>query len=106
MTDTPDQEWLDWLAATCPIDLGDDNHRAGWREVDYHDGRGTVRDLWWLHTCTLPNGQRRPQLGYLDISTGSRHVLHSEDPLHVEASVLCLQCQDHGWIRGGRWVPA
>lgn len=31
--------------------------------------------------------------------------LVSEDPLHVEPSLLCRTCGDHGWIRNGLWVP-
>lgn len=30
----------------------------------------------------------------------------SLDPLHVEPSVHCLVCGDHGFIRDGQWVPA
>lgn len=30
----------------------------------------------------------------------------SLDPLHVEPSVLCKTCGDHGFIRDGRWQPA
>ena len=32
--------------------------------------------------------------------------LISEDPLHVEPSLQCRSCPNHGFIRGGRWVPA
>ncbi len=28
------------------------------------------------------------------------------DPLHLEPSLLCTRCGDHGFIRLGRWVPA
>lgn len=35
-----------------------------------------------------------------------RWTLVSEEPLHVEPSVLCLLCGDHGFIRGGTWHPA
>lgn len=31
--------------------------------------------------------------------------LISEDPLHVEPSLLCRLCGDHGFIRNGLWVP-
>ena len=30
----------------------------------------------------------------------------SLEPLHIEPSLLCLRCGDHGHIRGGRWEPA
>lgn len=29
-----------------------------------------------------------------------------ELPLSLDPSLLCTICQDHGWIRDGRWVPA
>jgi hypothetical protein len=28
------------------------------------------------------------------------------DPLTLSPSLLCRECQHHGWIRAGRWVPA
>lgn len=30
----------------------------------------------------------------------------SMQPLHIEPSLLCGTCGDHGWIRGDAWVPA
>lgn len=33
-------------------------------------------------------------------------TLVSREPLHLEPSLLCRACGDHGWIRGGKWVPA
>jgi len=36
----------------------------------------------------------------------NRWAVHSLDPLHVEPSVLCRQCGDHGFIRDGKWVVA
>ncbi len=30
-------------------------------------------------------------------------TLFSENPLHIEPSVLCLCCGDHGFIRDGKW---
>lgn len=35
----------------------------------------------------------------------AKWTLVSDEPLHIEPSVLC-SCGDHGWIRDGRWVPA
>lgn len=32
--------------------------------------------------------------------------VQSLDPLTISPSVLCMSCQHHGFIRGGRWVPA
>lgn len=36
----------------------------------------------------------------------ARWQLHSLEPLHVEPSLLCRACGDHGFIRAGRWEPA
>ncbi len=33
-------------------------------------------------------------------------TLESEDPLTLSPSLLCRRCQCHGFIRGGKWVPA
>lgn len=41
---------------------------------------------------------------------GQHHQLVSEDPLHIEPSILCSGdvqvCGRHGWIRDGRWQDA
>ena len=50
---------------------------------------------------------------YLDLPGVSRifpgrplwHV-ESLDPLTISPSVRCLTCGDHGFVRGGKWVPA
>ena len=33
-------------------------------------------------------------------------TVESLDPLTISPSLLCRLCGDHGFIRGGRWVPA
>lgn len=33
-------------------------------------------------------------------------TLVSLEPLHLEPSLLCRACGDHGFIRDGKWVPA
>lgn len=33
-------------------------------------------------------------------------TLHSLEPLDISPSLLCLICGDHGFIRGGKWIPA
>lgn len=30
----------------------------------------------------------------------------SMEPLHLEPSLLCMNCGDHGFIREGKWVAA
>jgi hypothetical protein len=32
--------------------------------------------------------------------------VHSYDPLHIEPSLQCGMCSNHGWIRDGKWVEA
>lgn len=88
----------EWLLEQCPIDLGDDNHRAGW------DGEPGDSDLWWVHHC--PDHRGKNSLGRIDVTTGERHQLITVDPLHIEASVKCVGCGDHGFIRNGKWVAA
>jgi hypothetical protein len=73
-----------WLHDRMPHDLGDGIHRWGWWNIDDHGI--SLRWLMWGHVCT----------------TGR---LVAEDPLHIEASILCRACGDHGWIRDGVWVP-
>lgn len=39
-------------------------------------------------------------------TTGPNWTLVSLEPLHVEPSIHCLSCREHGFIRNGQWVPA
>ena len=39
------------------------------------------------------------------LSPGPRWQLVSREPLHLEPSLLCV-CGAHGFIRGGKWIPA
>jgi hypothetical protein len=34
-----------------------------------------------------------------------RWTVESWEPLTLSPSVLCTTCGDHGWVRGGSWVP-
>lgn len=90
----------------CPIDLGDGIHRAGWDEQEGHP-----RNLFWAHRCR----DDHYSLGMIDVTSGQRHTLISEDPLNIGGSLLCLivdthhgpnGCGEHGFIRDGRWIPA
>ena len=38
-------------------------------------------------------------------TSGPNWELVSLSPLHVEPSVHCLSCGEHGFIRDGKWVP-
>lgn len=33
-------------------------------------------------------------------------TLVSLSPLHVEPSIHCLTCGEHGWVRDGKWIQA
>lgn len=35
---------------------------------------------------------------------GPDWTLVSMQPLHVEPSIHCITCGEHGWIREGKWV--
>lgn len=93
-----------WLREKCPYELGDE-HYWGWAGLDH----GTRLDLWYLHRCELAHGQPDPTrplvLGMIDVSSCERHELVSKVPLHIEGSVICHGCGDHGFIRGGEWQP-
>lgn len=43
------------------------------------------------------------------LSQTTNHTVVTRPPVgpwHLEASLLCPDCQLHGWIRGGLWVAA
>jgi hypothetical protein len=81
-----------------PNDLGDQEHRWSWLV----EAKGGRRNLLWLHRC----GDRWATC-WIDLASGKRHRLVSEEPLTIKPSVLCpIGCGDHGYIRDGRWVTA
>lgn len=57
-----------------------------------------------------PDGTPCHSAAYLDlpgmreIHTGAVWQVVSMDPLHLEPSLLCMSCGDHGFIRGDQWV--
>lgn len=38
-------------------------------------------------------------------ATGPNWTLVSMEPFHVEPSIHCFTCGEHGWIRDGKWIP-
>lgn len=73
------------------ITYTDDEHPSGW--MVYHpDKRETNTECG----CGVWVARRE----------GSLWTLVNWEPLTIAPSVLCLQCGDHGFIQGGRWVPA
>lgn len=92
----------DWQPGVFPNDLGDGVHRWSWL-VRANAAPGDGRDLLFLHRCH----DGKWAINWIDLTSGTKHRLISEEPLHIEASVACAAgCGDHGYIRDGRWVPA
>jgi hypothetical protein len=38
--------------------------------------------------------------------TGNGWTVEADEPLTISPSLLCRACGHHGFIRGGKWVPA
>jgi hypothetical protein len=58
-------------------------------------------DYW--HPC----GSQAEAAGYVPVAgPGDKWTVESVDPLTLSPSLLCRACGHHGFIRGGRWVPA
>ncbi len=60
-----------------------------------------------------PDGSPRTSAATLDSDTARRlepgrpmWVVERWEPLTLSPSLLCTACGDHGFVRGGRWVPA
>jgi hypothetical protein len=76
-------------------------------------------DVWITTPVEIANGVKRSWLahkrkdgrndsiGRVEFSPG-HHTLVSEDPLHIEPSLLCPDpaCGLHGFIRDGKWETA
>lgn len=73
-----------------------DSHGPHRLLVEYHPNQTPGHEGEW---CS-------GSIGFVNVNppTGL-HTLVAEDPLHVEASVLCTSCTWHGWLRDGRWHP-
>ena len=91
----------EWVAERFPQKL-DENHHFGFISeegrkvglIEYHrkpDGEWCCGSIRWDAPTT---------------SDSKRWTLHSLEPLHVEPSLLCTICGDHGFIRDGKWIPA
>lgn len=105
MTLPPEQEKIiheQWVRSVCPTELGDDHYWGSWPWN--HEADPPTHDIAWAHRCTN-HGNLGPTLciARIDVSSGKYHTLVSREPLHIEASILCRACGDHGFIREGRW---
>jgi len=98
-------EWQAWaereLWPRCDIDLGN-NHRLQfiWKAGVARVGSFVVhrRDDGLICLATI----------MFDCPGGNVNgfTVLQDDPLTVLQSVLCRACNDHGFIRDGKWVPA
>lgn len=86
-------------------DLG---HGMAWAPLV--DADGDLVALLERHACKDGQG-----VGSLPLSTEAgvrafpnppHWYLEREDPITISPSVRCLTCGKHGWIQGGKWVPA
>lgn len=70
-----------------------------YRVLFYDDG--VVR---FEHRCD--RGERGTIICAPALMIGNGHTIVQDDPLTIEASILCPDCGTHGWVRNGRWVSA
>ncbi len=59
--------------------------------------------LWW-HDCGAADHVSWRWIVRLGDRT-SGHVVEQTSPLTIAGSLICEQCGDHGFIRGGVWQP-
>jgi hypothetical protein len=90
-----------------PLDLG---HGVELQFTSY----GEHERAGYIQSHPRPDGQGRCEGGGLFDLPGIREAfpdravwqVESWEPLTLSPSLLCSACGHHGFIRGGRWVPA
>jgi hypothetical protein len=60
--------------------------------------------IQWHHL--RPDGTPCVGLDYIPFGAPHGWVVESREPLTLSPSLLCRACNTHGFIRGGKWVPA
>jgi hypothetical protein len=81
-----------------PIPLGDGRVAYAATMPD-----GSLAGYRVTHPCTY---QPTTEVGsWIPVGHGE-WTLVAESPLHLEPSLRCTVCGDHGWIRDGKWVPS
>lgn len=89
------------------LDLGMD-HLLWWNESPEEprcewDGTGNFyRGAWIRHPKQCVEGAWCT--GHITLG-GDGWTLHTADPVTISPSLAC-DCGDHGFIQGGKWVPA
>jgi hypothetical protein len=63
---------------------------------------GEVR---FSHVCRLERSGRVMRIAPL-LQIGNGHTIVTRSPLTIVASILCTDCNLHGWVTNGQWVPA
>lgn len=58
------------------------------------------------HSCNVEDGEAHIPLKGRGHDPERGWIVESDDPVTLAPSILCLTCGHHGFIRGGRWVPA
>lgn len=86
---------------SAPIDIG----LGVTIEIRSLEGVPAGLDYW--HPCA--DGRRAigwiPFAGH-PVDAGHSWTVEQGDPITISPSLLCRDCGHHGFIRGGRWVPA
>lgn len=90
--------WPEWFKKDVELD---ENHILQWTYIE-----GEKEPAGCLFAHHKPGGgwciggfQWKPR------QPGPLWELHSLEPLHVEPSILCHTCGEHGFIRDGKWIP-
>lgn len=72
---------------------------------DVPDDERAMLAVW--HSCPAAENGRQIAVIYLRPGIGNTHwTVESWEPLTISPSLLFKCCGDHGFIRGGKWVPA
>jgi len=83
----------------------------GWERSVYipHTGGPSYRVLFYPdgsvrfeHRCD--RGERGTIICAPALRIGDGHTIESLDPLTISPSILCPDCETHGFIRNGRWA--
>lgn len=84
--------------------IGSGHALAWYDDTGEEGGKHFPGDLLWDHPGC--DEARR-----VDLMSGDAHHITDggrgqEDTLTVQASLLCPDCGEHGWVTRGRWVQA
>lgn len=92
-----DMIWLSWMKPDAPDPLAARSDEA--QQIL----RGNLLEAHHpLNDIGHPHG-----VGWIDVTSGTKHKIVSLEPLTITASILCSQgCGFHGFITDGHWVSA